>query len=108
LDPKKHHTVVRYAFSADLEIKPVHYENVHILWRAALNERFDPDSTEGKASIKYLFPTNPVGIPNPPKMEKIRELKRLIASKLPDTFSLETLDKEYAIMNHFVQFKSGF
>ena len=69
-DPKKYHTIVRYAFNMNLEIKPVHYQSVSILWRAAINERYDEFSTVAdKTSIKYSFPTSPVSIPSHPKTE---------------------------------------
>ena len=83
-DPKTHDNIIKYAFPESIKTRPVYYENVHILWRPALNDRYDPYSTKGKTSKKYLFPTTPGAIPNPPKMEKIKELKNMIASKLPD------------------------
>ena len=84
----KKRPLVEYKFNDDMTVKPVHFQNIKILWKA------DGMHAHGE---NITFPAN---VETAPTVEKINNLKKKISELLPEEFPMRVLDREYARLEH--------
>ena len=101
--------VISYTFGDDIEVEPVYFENVKILWRAQeevvpVEGTHDPETGEqllelpdpSTAETVAVFPSSKEHAPTP---TWVQDLKSMIAWKLPQ-FSQEFLNENYDMLIH--------
>ena len=64
-------------------------------------------SSKKAVHIAYQFPNDPNSFPEVPTHAKIRELKYLIASKIPKHFDMKELNANYTTLNHGVKIEEA-
>ena len=88
-----------YTYDDKVEVKPVYFENVKILWRPQEQEADRASEFfNDEDSLALQYPTGDVA----PTPEKLDELKAVISEKLQESFPAEILDEKYGWLEHDV------
>ena len=85
--------VIEYTFNDDIEVEPLYFENVKILWRAQEESAPVEVTADAGDAGEQLYevpvpdaetvPAWPTSEEHAPTPEKVRDLKSMIAWKLP-------------------------